>query len=95
MGLVLGCGRQFENCGLLSNNRSAFMVGNGRSVKFWKDTCCGGRPLNTSFPSLFAIAECKDALVRNCWSGPEEGTCWNSRSTFFGVVALAPIFLFL
>ena len=41
--------------------RSSFVVGNGRGVEFWKDVWCGEMPLCDSFPSLFVIAEPKDA----------------------------------
>ena len=45
---------------ILGNNM-AYSVGNGRSVRFWKDRWCGNNPLCISFPSLFVIASSKEA----------------------------------
>ena len=56
--------------------RSSFVVGNGRGVKFGMDSWCGREPLKVSFPGLFAMADCKDAWVRDLWSGPKEGEGW-------------------
>ena len=52
------------------------MVGNGRGVKFWTNSWCGREPLKVSFTGLFAMADCKDAWVRDLWSGLEEGEGW-------------------
>ena len=43
------------------DDNMAFIVGNGRRVRFWKDKWRGNAPLCTSFPSLFAIFSSKEA----------------------------------
>ena len=61
--------------------RSSFVVGNGRGIKFWKDVWCGETLLCDSFPSLFAIAQSKDAWLKDYWSGPTNGEGWNPLFT--------------
>ena len=43
--------------------RISFRVGNGRSVRFWRDRLCGDSPLCESFPSLFVLSIDKEAEV--------------------------------
>ena len=57
--------------------RMSFAVGNRRRVPFWK--CCGTVPLSVAFPSLYAIATSKDALVTNVWSPGEVQHHWQSK----------------
>ena len=48
----------------VSRNLS-FEVGNGQIIKFWKDAWLENTPLHVSFPSLFCLAESKEAWVRD------------------------------
>ena len=49
-------------------------MGNGRRLRFWKDVWCGKEALCDSFPSLYALAANKEALVVDLWdSSREEG----------------------
>ena len=50
-------------------------------MKFWTDAWCGREPLKVSFPTLFSMAYCKDAWVRDLWSDPEEGEGWKQIFT--------------
>ena len=48
--------------------RTSSIVGNGRKVFFWWGKWCGLVPLSVAFPSLYAIATSKNALVTIVWS---------------------------
>lgn len=54
----------------------AFSVGNERRVKFWLDKWCGDEPLRSSFPSLFALTNSKEAWVADVWSPSFDRGCW-------------------
>ena len=43
--------------------RSKWILGDGRSVKFWKDRWVEDIVLKEKFPRLFLISTCKDSLV--------------------------------
>ena len=57
--------------------RLVFEVGDGARVLLWKHKWCGLVPLCVAFPSLYAIADSKNALVNDVWSPEEEGDDWN------------------
>nr|CAN62954.1 hypothetical protein VITISV_018196 [Vitis vinifera] len=57
--------------------RSRFIVGNGRKVKFWKDSWCKDQTLKEAFPNLYRLAVNKDEWVSNAWEGSGESGCWN------------------
>lgn len=40
-----------------------FIVGNGKSLKFWKDHWCRDQYLSSSHPRLFRISNQKEALI--------------------------------
>ena len=42
-------------------------LGNGRRARFWKNIWCGEEPLFVAFPSVFAMAEDKEARVADMW----------------------------
>lgn len=48
-------------------NKLSFVVGNGQTLKFWKDNWCGDTPLSHSFSSLFVIYFFKEAWVWDVW----------------------------
>ena len=50
-----------------------FKVGNGRQVRFWRDTCCGELSLASSYPLLFGIATDGKAAVSDYLEGHEMG----------------------
>ena len=53
---------------------AVFSLGNGRRLLFWKDVWCEEEVLYVSFPSLYALADNKEALVAELWdSSREEG----------------------
>ena len=59
------------------SSRRSFVVGNGQTVKFWKDRWCGAAPFRVSFPTLFSLAISKDAWVKDVWSSTEGGGSWS------------------
>ena len=63
----------------LVGKEMAFVVGNGRRVKFWRDRWCGEESLRVAFPTLFAIAASKEAWVEEVWDGSLEEGCWALR----------------
>ena len=54
----------------------SFTVGNGRRIKFWKDKWCGDELLCVLFPSLFALASCKEAWVADLWMYSNKKGVW-------------------
>ena len=52
-------------------------IGDGSKARFWEDWWCGQAPLCSSFPSLYRLANSKEAKVAEFWeaSGSAEG--WN------------------
>ena len=48
------------------------MIGNGQRVKFWK-TLGLELSLYVSLPNLYALADSKQAWVRDYWSDPIDG----------------------
>ncbi|RVW38066.1 putative ribonuclease H protein [Vitis vinifera] len=73
----VGFWKEIRKEGALMQNKVAFLVGNGRRVKFWKDIWWGNLPLCNSFPSLYAFASSKEAWVEEFWdtSGVEGAWC--------------------
>ena len=72
MVLELGFGRPSGWEGI--HNKTSFIMGNGKRVKFWKDKWCGDTTLRESFPSLCIIALTKDAWVVVVWDLTDEGS---------------------
>ena len=48
-------------------NLSAFVLGEGTKIKFWKDKWCVAETLAEKFPNLFYLALNKEAYVAECW----------------------------
>jgi hypothetical protein len=46
-------------------SRGSFVVGDGKSTRFWEDTWLGDNPLANQYPSLFKIVRCKNIMVAN------------------------------
>ena len=57
--------------------RVGFIVGNGRRMQFWEDAWCGEAALCTLFPSLFALAAHKEALVADVWDSFRDAGVWS------------------
>ena len=47
--------RQFSNC----------VVGDGKRLRFWKDTWCGTEPLSETFHNIYTLATTKDAYLED------------------------------
>ncbi|KAJ9675675.1 hypothetical protein PVL29_024544 [Vitis rotundifolia] len=82
----------------LVGTRISFSVGNGRRVRFWRDSWCGDSPLCESFPSFFALSVEQEAWVAEVWNPLAEGGRggWNpcfSRALKDWEVEEAEIFL--
>ncbi|RVW71359.1 putative ribonuclease H protein [Vitis vinifera] len=59
-------------------NNLAYVVGNGRRIRFWEDKWCGDDKLCSLFPSLYAISLDKEAWVADVWSHSGGGV-WAPR----------------
>ena len=66
-GVGVGCWKEIRKEGSLLSNNIVFSVGNGRRVRFWKDSWCGDETLCYTFPSLFALAVSKEEWVPKVW----------------------------
>ena len=55
-----GCGvnlwRALRKWGHMVSNEISFVVGDGKRIKFWRDSWCGDTPLCADFLLLFALA---------------------------------------
>ena len=74
--LVLVCGRKSAKEWPLLLQNSAFSLGNGRRIRFWKDVWCGEEVLCSLFPSMFSLAVQKDAMVSDMWNHFREEGGW-------------------
>ena len=54
------------------------MLGDGSRIRFWEDRWCGEILLCVSFPTVYAIAPSKGAIVGEVWETTGEGG-WNLR----------------
>ncbi|RVX20512.1 Transposon TX1 uncharacterized 149 kDa protein [Vitis vinifera] len=75
----VGFWKEIRKEGALMQNKVAFLVGNGRRVKFWKDIWWGNFPLCNSFPSLYAFASSKEAWVKEFWDSSGVEGAWSPR----------------
>ncbi|RVX20110.1 putative ribonuclease H protein [Vitis vinifera] len=75
----VGFWKEIRKEGALMQNKVAFLVGNGRRVKFWKDIWWGNFPLCNSFPSLYAFASSKEAWVEEFWDTSGVEGAWSPR----------------
>ena len=57
----------------------AFVVGDGKRVKFWHDCWCGDMPLKGAFPELFVISGDREASVDDIMSFPNGILHWDIR----------------
>ena len=55
---------------------SAFSLGDGRRIRFWKDVLCGEGALCSLFTSMFSLAVQKDTMVSNLWNHLTEEGGW-------------------
>ena len=77
----VGMWKSLRSWSVLVSNHLSFVVGDGKRIKFWKDSWCGDTLLFDAYPSLFTIACAKSAWVGEVWSAEMGGGCWNH--TFF------------
>ena len=75
----MGCWKEIKKEGSLLSNNIVFSVGNGRRVRFWKDSWCGDETLCYTFPSLFALAVSKEEWVVEVWDPSVEEGSWSPR----------------
>ena len=75
----VGFWKEIRKEGALMQNKVAFLVGNGRRVKFWKDIWWGNLALCNSFPSLYAFASSKKAWVEEFWDTSGGEGAWSPR----------------
>lgn len=67
--------------GDLLSCKFAFLVGNGKRVRFWREKWFGNEPLCISFPSLFIVASSKEAWIEEVWNHSSKGGCWAPHFT--------------
>ncbi|RVW36183.1 hypothetical protein CK203_100357 [Vitis vinifera] len=74
-GYGMGFWKEIRKKGSLMLKNIVFSMEDGRRVRFWKDKECGNNTLCDSFPSLYALADSKDAWIVDCWDSlGEEGS---------------------
>ena len=56
--------------------RYAFLVGDDRRVRLWKDKWCGDELLCISFPLYLLKNSSKEAWMEEVWSHSSEEGCW-------------------
>ncbi|KAL6347606.1 hypothetical protein AAG906_026134 [Vitis piasezkii] len=65
-GYGVGFWKEIRKKSSLMLKNIVFSMEDGRRVRFWKDKECGNNTLCDSFPSLYALADSKDAWVADC-----------------------------
>ena len=73
----MGFWKVLRKWGHLVSNQFSFVVGDRKRIKFWKDRWCGDCSLYVAFPSLFSLANVKEAWVEDLWGLESGGGCWN------------------
>ena len=56
-----------------------FILGNGGWIRFWEDKWCGRNLLCEMFPTLYALADSKGAMVGEVWNSTRGEGDWNLR----------------
>ena len=72
MGVWKAIRREWEGI----RDRSRFVVGNGKNVKFWKDLWCKDQTLKDAFPTLFLLVVDKEGWVSDAWEESGKLGCW-------------------
>ena len=80
-GYGVGLWKAIKKLEHIVSSRLSFVVGNSQRVSFWKDIWCGATPLCVSFPSLFTLADPKEAWVKDVWNGSIGVGSWSPRFT--------------
>ena len=75
VGLWKGISKETEQL----KNDIVFELGDGYGIKFWEEVWCGETPLCVSFPSLYALAVLKGAMVSKLWEISRGDGVSNSR----------------
>ena len=75
----VGLWKDISNATRKLKQEGYFDIGDGSRVKFWEDLWCGERPLRVMFPSLYALAESKWAMVAKVWDTTRGEGTWNPR----------------
>ena len=78
-GFGVGFWKEIRKEGALLQNKVVFSMGNGTSVKFWKDNSCGNFALCNSFPSLYAFASYKEAWLVELWDHSGGKGVWSPK----------------
>ena len=55
------------------------VLGNGKRIRFWEDTWCGGLPLSEAFPALYNIASSKEAMISDIWVLSGDQGAWDPK----------------
>ena len=77
-GVTLGVGlwKEISKEWPLFLQNSAFSLGDGRRIRFWKDVWCGEEVLCSLLPSMFFLVVQKDAMVLDLWNHVREERGW-------------------
>ena len=49
-----------------------FILGDEGRIRFWEDKWCGENPLRELFPTLYALADSKGAMMEEVWETMKE-----------------------
>ena len=64
-------GQLKQNCELV--------LGDGKRIKFWEDTWCGGLPLSEVFPALYTNTGSKGAMIADIWVFSRDQGAWDPK----------------
>ncbi|KAJ0929069.1 putative reverse transcriptase zinc-binding domain-containing protein [Helianthus annuus] len=64
------------NIGIQIHDKLKVAVGDGSSVRFWKDKWLTQEPLMLRFPNLFRLAKIKNSSVKACYLRVGDGVRW-------------------
>ena len=56
-----------------------FILGDGGRIRFWEDKWCGRNLLCEIFPTLYALADSKGAMMGEVWNSTRGEGGWNLR----------------
>ena len=55
------------------------VLGNGKRIRFWEDTWCGGLPLSEAFIALYNIASLKESMISDIWVRYGDQGAWDPK----------------
>ncbi|GJX74023.1 RNA-directed DNA polymerase, eukaryota, reverse transcriptase zinc-binding domain protein [Tanacetum coccineum] len=78
---IVGTINHLHSSGIVPLSSIRFRVGDGSSIRFWKDTWLGNEPLCIRYNRLFHLVNFKDCFIQDCIANGSWSWNWNRPIT--------------